>query len=145
MMILGITLTNLFEVLLLIGICFAMFKAGQQYILWRIEQDIIAYENGELELEDDDDDEESTILNSAIEIMKIKKVDNAFYAYGSGDRFLTQSADLHGLFTNIRDTFPNTTWLIDDEKHESLSTTEHNSIMPTLSSIFSKDKDLIEK
>jgi len=143
-MILGITLTNLFEVLLLIGICFVMFKAGQQYILWRIEQDIIAYENGELELEDDDD-EESTILNFAIESMKIKKVDNAFYAYGSDDRFLTQSADLHGLFTNIRNDFPNTTWLIDDEKHESLSVVEHNSIMPTLSSIFSKDKDLIEK
>jgi hypothetical protein len=123
---------------LLLVCAYAIFKAGSHYAIYRIQQDLIAYENGELELEDDNEDESEEHETS--EFMKIIKNENVFYAYGKGDRFLTQGDDLKELFSRIKYMFPGTTWLISQDS-DTLSKAEQDSIMPILQSIFEgKDK-----
>jgi hypothetical protein len=127
-------MTLLVEILLLAGCTYAVFKAGVHYTIWRIQQDLIALENGELEFEDDEED----VLASS-EFMSIVKEGGIFYAYGNQDRFLTQSNDLMQLFKNIKNDFPNTTWLIAQE-NTTLSEEEQNSIIPILKQIFEGPK-----
>lgn len=125
---------QILEIIIFLGAAYAMFKAGSAYTIWRIQRDLIALENGELEL--DDDDYEDPTANA--EFMNIVKEDGSFYAYGHQNRFLTQSDSLKGLFTNIKEIYPDTVWLI-GEKHDTLSKEEIENITPILKSIFNSD------
>jgi hypothetical protein len=127
---------TIIEIMLLLACGYAIFKSGCHYTIWRIQQDLIALENGELEI--DDDEEEPNAMQNA-EHMSIIKEGGEFYAYGKGNRFLTQAKDLHALFTNIKNNFPKTTWLISNE-NDTLSKEEKDAIIPTLSSIFEDSK-----
>lgn len=122
---------QILEIIIAVIAAYAMFKAGAAYTIWRIQQDLIALENGELEL--DDAEEQDPLANA--EFMNIVKDNNLFYAYGKDDRFLSQSDSLKGLFTNIKKDYPETVWLIGDENN-SLSKEEQDSIIPTLKEIF---------
>jgi hypothetical protein len=123
------------EILLVAGAAYAMFKAGMAYTIWRIQQDLIALENGEIEFE-----EESSEPSPNGEFMKIIKENGVFYAYGNNDRFLTQGKDLAELFKNIKDGFPGTIWLIGND-NKSLSREEQESIMPILEKVFEESKN----
>lgn len=129
-------LNELLEIGILIAAFAAAFKAGTLYTIWRIKEELIAYENGELDISDDEYEEE----NDKPEFMNIVKEGNVFYAYGNNDRFLTQGNDLKTLFTNMKKDFPETTWLINSE-NESLSDAERDSIMTTLQVVFAAPKE----
>ena len=120
------------EILLFVGAAFAMFKAGGAYTIWRIQKDLIALENGELEYIDEEEMIQHDLNN---EFMKIIKEDNVFYAYGNKGRFLTQGKDLNELFTNVKKYFPKTVWMIGND-NDTLSEEEQESILPILKSIF---------
>jgi hypothetical protein len=125
------------EILIVTGSAYAMFKAGAAYTIWRIQQDLIALENGDLVLDDESDEDTNNSMSNA-EFMNITKEAGVFFAYGQNNRFLTQGADLKELFTNIKDTYPGTTWLIGNEENN-LSQEEQDSIIPTLKSIFTNE------
>ena len=120
------------EILLFVGAAFAMFKAGGAYTIWRIQKDLIALENGELEYIDEEEMIQHDLNN---EFMKIIKEDDVFYAYGNKGRFLTQGKDLNELFTNVKKYFPETVWMIGND-NDTLSEEEQESILPILKSIF---------
>ena len=121
------------EILLVAGAAYAMFKAGSAYTIWRIQQDLIALENGEIEFVDEEGDESQPTPGG--EFLNIVKENDAFYAYGENDRFLTQGKDIHELLTNVKDGFPGTTWYIANE-NKTLNKEEQESILPTLKAIF---------
>lgn len=121
------------EILLVAGAAYAMFKAGVAYTIWRIQQDLIALENGEIEFEEE-------VQSSAGEFMNIVKENGTFYAYGNNNRFLTQGKDLVELFTNVKNDFPGTTWLIGND-NKTLTSEEQESIMPTLQRIFEESNE----
>jgi len=125
------------EILIVTGSAYAMFKAGAAYTIWRIQQDLIALENGDLVLDDESDEDTNNSMSNA-EFMNITKEAGVFFAYGQNNRFLTQGADLKELFINIKDTYPGTTWLIGNEENN-LSQEEQDSIIPTLKSIFTNE------
>lgn len=121
------------EILLVAGAAYAMFKAGAAYTIWRIQQDLIALENGEIEFVDEEGDDSQPTPGG--EFLNIVKEGGAFYAYGENDRFLTQGKDIHELLTNVKDNFPGTTWYIANE-NKTLTQEEQDSILPTLKTIF---------
>jgi hypothetical protein len=123
------------EILIVAASAYAMFKAGSAYTIWRIQQDLIALENGELEF---DENEDSTDTMSNAEFMNITKEEGMFFAHGHNSRFLTQGADLKELFTNIKNNYPGTTWLIGNGQN-TLSQEEQDAIIPTLKSIFTTE------
>lgn len=123
------------EILLVAGAAYAMFKAGVAYTIWRIQQDLIALENGEIEFE-----EEASEPSPNGEFMKIIKENGVYYAYGDNNRFLTQGNDLTELFINVKEGFPNTIWLIGND-NKTLSEEEQESIIPTLKRIFEESKN----
>jgi hypothetical protein len=130
-------LNELTQLGLLLAVAYAIFKSGEAYTLWRIQRDIAALESGELVYEEEEEEDDSV----SVESMTIKKVDNVFYAYGTNDRFLCQESDLSGLFMSIKDSFPKTIWLINEAKYTTLTSEEQESILPTLSNIFSNTKE----
>ena len=124
------------EILLVAGSAYAMFRAGMAYTIWRIQQDLIALENGEIEFEEENESSPSP----QGEFMKIIKENGVYYAYGDNNRFLTQGKDLTELLTNIKEGFPNTIWLIGND-NKTLSEEEQESIIPTLKRIFEESKN----
>ena len=44
------------EILIVAASAYAMFRAGAAYTIWRIQQDLIALENGELVFDDDSEE-----------------------------------------------------------------------------------------
>lgn len=118
------------EILLVAAASYAMFRAGAAYTIWKIQQDLIALENGELELIEEDEE-----IPDDKEFMNIEKQGNMYYAYGQERGFLTQGKSIRELLMNIKNNFPGTTWLIGYE-HETLTKEEQDSIIPTLKSIF---------
>ena len=121
------------EILLVAGAAYAMFKAGSVYTIWRIQQDLIALENGEIEFVDEEGDDSQPTPGG--EFLNIVKEGGSFYAYGENDRFLTQGKDIHELLTNVKNNFPGTTWYIANE-NKTLTQEEQDSILPTLKTIF---------
>jgi hypothetical protein len=128
-------MNQLAELIVLVACAFAVFKAGMYYAVWCIERDLEDLANGNLAFDDDDVDSDDVL--SKAEYLNITKEGAVFFAYGAKNKFLAQANDLHGLFINIKDRFPHTTWLIND-KDQSLSQEEQDSIMPTLKSIFNE-------
>lgn len=125
---------DILQIIIAAAAGYAMFKAGVAYTLWRIQQDLIALENGEIEFEEEEQDP----MGNA-EFMSIEKQSGLFYAYGKDRRFLTQADSIKELFQNIKKDYPDTVWLIGND-NDTLSKEEQDQILPTLKSIFEDSK-----
>lgn len=126
---------DILQLIVAVAAGYAMFKAGAAYTIWKIQQDLIALENGEIEFV-----EEGQEAPENKEFMNIEKQGDTYYAYGEQRGFLTQGASLKELLTNVKDNYPGTTWLIGYE-HETLSKEEQDAVIPTLKSIFEETKE----
>lgn len=124
------TSDDILQIIIAAAAAYAMFKAGAAYTIWRIQQDLIALENGEIEFVDDGSE-----MPEDKEFMNIERQGDMYYAYGQERGFLTQGASLRELLTNVKNDFPEVTWLINYE-HETLTKEEQDAIIPTLKSIF---------
>jgi len=128
-----ITTDMLIEFVLIIGVAFAIFKAGSMYTIWKIQQELIALENGEIEFDEEDDDDD--IIASA-ELLDLVKADEKYYAYGgSNNRFIAQDSSLEGLIHTISKAEPGKTWLIGNSD-DSLSKEEERQITIILQEMF---------
>lgn len=130
-----ITTDMLIEFAILIGVAFAIFKAGSFYTIWKLQKELIALEeSGDIENYSEDDEEG---LMSSAEVLDISKQEDQFFAYGANSRFIGQDNTLYGLLHSIAKNEPGKTWLIGNSD-DSLNKEEEREIMVVLRDMYEK-------